>query len=658
MSYRLFNPPLYFTPRKSLAPHLRSWAELRQRVNSGAYGSIWSQIAVKADQDLIEDPITPASMFPGREPDQARHANLDFTVSVAVCQRVLRSALMFRVTGNHAHKECCLRQIYSLIDPSVWVEWRDKSHVYMGIPADLRTGWISRDVGIAYNWLRSSLTRKQRQQILDGIDHMGIRPFLDSLPMNPHWMQKLTNWTTCIVGGMGLCGMALGRDHPEAANLVRISKSKMDSYFAIFGPEGEFNESPGYAGSLMDVVQYYSALHCIEPVSPNRLATFPFPQVARWIQYLALGPKRLAGFGDNHVEAPPFVPHYAAVAAATRDPTIQGLCRHYRATNMGYSVPDIFEFIWLDPTLPAKRPEPTSPRYATFRGHAACFSSRTDWKTSGADCVVYGKAGREPYHAHADAGQICIDAHGERLIRDLGLPAGGYPADYFGANRLKYYNASVLGHNLLTINDREHPDKATSGYFLSDGLLPDGLGVHWVYDLSACHPEATSITRSVFHLLPNVVVIIDEAHVESTAQFRLRWHTAKPVKIRNDGSFNFTVGKANLSARVHAPGPVRVSHASGRHHYSAPFHQNRLGENLHQLREPFVDTRTKGKRCRLLTAFATGLSRVPPASWQEQNGTLSFQDKKHGRFSVRIEHNILYYETPRGLGSYSLNSFQ
>ncbi|MCB1105707.1 MAG: heparinase II/III family protein [Cephaloticoccus sp.] len=543
----------------------------------------------------------------------------------------------------------------ALCDPEIWVEWRDKSHVHLGIPADLRTGWISRDVAIAYNWLRSSLTKKQRQRIVDGLDRMGIQPFLKSLPMNPQWMQRPTNWMTCVVGGMGICGMSLGRDHPAAAQLVHISKPKMAAYLKIFGSEGEFNESPGYAGSIMLVVKYYSALACIESDEPNRLAAFPFPQAAKWIQHLALGPKRLAAFGDSHPDASPFVAHYAAVAAATNNPVIQGLAQHYRTDSQGYVAPDVYELIWFDPVLPAKKPGEEYPRYATFKAHAACFSSRTDWKISGPDCVVYGKAGREPHHAHPDAGQVCIDAHGSRLITDLGLPAGGYPADYFGRTRYEYYNASVLGHNLLTLDDQEQPDTPSAGHYLSEGLLPNEAGVYWLFDLSACHPRATRITRAVIHFLPGVIAVVDDAHARGTTTFRLRWHTIKPVKPTAAGVFKFTAGGASLSARMQSHGRAKITFQSGRHAYRAPYHCNRLGEKLTQRREPYVDALSSGINARILSAFATGRSNARLPAWTEEDGALVFRHSGTGNYILRLDRLGLHYQTPKTEGILDLS---
>ena len=647
--------PLFFSNKKSDAPHLRTWAEFRKQIKAGDYGELWPQLLKEADRESDLPALTPSTDFPGRASHQAAVANRDYTVTAAATQRVLRNALLFKVTAKQSYKRCALRQIYSLIDPAIWVVWRDHNPVEPRIPADLRTGWISRDLGIAYNWLRSSLKPTERKRIIDGIDLMGIQPFLKSLPLNPRWMNDPSNWVTCIVGGMGICGMALGEDHPKASEIVEISQPPMDSYFQIIGPEGEFNESPGYAGSLYFPALYYSAMQSYAPGQPNRLAGFPFPQCARWVQYLALGPNRLAVFGDGYPEVVPLMAHYAAVAAATRDPVIQGLSKHYRSANVGSAsqVPDVFELIWLDPTLPAQTPGAEYPQFATFKKYAAVFSSRSDWNPQGSECVVYGKAGREPWHSHLDTGQVCIDAFGERMIRDHGLPAGGYPKN-FHLLRHEYYNSSTHGHNLLTINEREHPHRAFKGRYLSEGALPDGIGVHWVYDLSVCHPDATKVTRAIFHFLPNIVIVIDDAHAKARAGFKLRWHTAKPCKITDNGSFKYSIGNARMSARVQSFSRGKVTYDHGRHEYLPPYDCNRDGGKLDQPREPYVDIRTQGKHCRLLTAFATGSSSSRLPAWQEKGGTLSFRDPTRGAYSVRIEQDVLHYETPQGHGAFDL----
>jgi|TARA_B110000495_G_C22811364_1_gene473670 hypothetical protein len=40
------------------------------------------------------------------------------------------------------------------------------------------------------------------------------------------------------------------------------------------------------------------------------------------------------------------------------------------------------------------------------------------------------------------------------MIIDPGSPSG-YPADFFDENRWKYYNASIIGHNVPMFGGRE-----------------------------------------------------------------------------------------------------------------------------------------------------------------------------------------------------------
>ena len=110
-----------------------------------------------------------------------------------------------------------------------------------------------------------------------------------------------------------------------------------------------------------------------------------------------------------------------------------------------------------------------------------------------------------------------------------------------------------------------------------------------------------------------------------------------------------------MSARVqsHSRGKLRFEH--GRHEYLPPYDCNRSGGKLDQPREPYVDIHKQGKHCRLLTTFATSSSTTRSVTWKsESDGSLSHQDKKHDRFSVRLSQSSLHYETPHGRGSLSL----
>ena len=100
-------------------------------------------------------------------------------------------------------------------------------------------------------------------------------------------------------------------------------------------------------------------------------------------------------------------------------------------------------------------------------------------KTRFAKCVVYGKGGHGAEgHGNHDAGQVCIDAYGDRLITDPGSPPG-YPLDFFGKNRYRYYNASALGHNILTFDDKEMRRERADQARITDSLFEDERGGWW-----------------------------------------------------------------------------------------------------------------------------------------------------------------------------------
>ena len=86
--------------------------------------------------------------------------------------------------------------------------------MHFGHPADLRTGMLSQDCAMTYDWLYHSLTESERVEIREGIIRRGIQPVLTSLKQNPWWMVDLNNWVTVILGGAATAAMALHEHVP------------------------------------------------------------------------------------------------------------------------------------------------------------------------------------------------------------------------------------------------------------------------------------------------------------------------------------------------------------------------------------------------------------------------------------------------------------
>ena len=114
-----------------------------------------------------------------------------------------------------------------------------------------------------------------------------------------------------------------------------------------------------------------------------------------------------------------------------------------------------FELLWYDERIEPVAPEGHLPRGVAFPAHSGCISSRASWEVESTPSLVFSKAGHGAEgHGNHDAGQVCIDGYGQRLIVDLGSPPM-YPGDFFGEHRYAYYNASVLGHNVFSFDGEE-----------------------------------------------------------------------------------------------------------------------------------------------------------------------------------------------------------
>ena len=601
--------------REKRVGNLRTVAEVRGAVGrEGPVRQIWGAIERACAAEAGTAPLTCRSRIPGRAAVMAEQNNPDYRICRAAGDRILRHAAALHLTGNEMHKNAALEQLEALFDEAVWPDWIDQSHLRFEVPADLRTGMLSHDTALAYDWLYPFLNGKERAFILEGIGRRGIRPYLVSMEADPWWAHDLNNWYTVIIGGLGIAGMALGHDHPEAERLVEMSVERMRRYLSIYGREGSFNESVAYANATRIPVAYFFARYHHLAGGANPLARHPFPETAEWALYATLPPGRFAAFGDGHAEAPVRVGYAAAIASATGNGVIQDFARR----NLEEEANPL-SLLWFDPDLEAASPAGKLPLGKAFKDNSALIFSRSSWDPVSPAMIVYGKAKQAQNHGHNDLGQLCIDVRGRRMIIDPGSPSS-YPADFFEENRYRYYNASVRGHNVLMFGGREQRYPAhdrgvkglldlepMNGQFLQTHFN-DQVGAFWQLDLTRAYDGAKAVRRTVVHLLPGWVAVLDEATLEAPEAISLRWHTIEPAAPDASGNFHVTEGENRLACRVVSlagdPKSIRLE----RHAYEAPYHLERMGIPLEQRHEPYVEMTLKDPRCRILSLFALNQS--------------------------------------------------
>ena len=604
---------------------LRCIDDVRRNIKAGRSAELWRELLAKVEKEMQEPLIVAGT-----------ERNRSYPFVATTCNRINDAALVALSTGQRKYAEAALAQSEVLFDKDKWPEWADQAHLNAGLKSDLRHGQLARAIGFAYDWLYPLLTADERQRIVAGVDRCAIKPFKASVAANEKWIRRQSNWKTSVVGGFAILGMALGDDHPEAKWLREFADPLMDKYMEIFGHKGEFNENPSYASSVRYVVDHYLAKYYAsggrqKPAQLEQLRAF-----SHWMLYCISPPKRMIAFGDAHGSATPNLAYFGALASALRDPVIQWTYLKYVDFSRTDSRPRAKELLCFDPTIQPQSPAGRLSLAEIFPAQSGIIASRSSWNPQIPVSAVWAKARTEDVHRHADWGQVCIDGFGERLIVDLGSPPV-YPK----TGKRHYYNYQQSGHNVLAIGDDEYDvdwrvrrqGKTTRSSFDKE------LGAAWSFDLSDVYAKDRQVRRHVVHLLPRIIVVLDEATLPEAERIRLRWHTSRPAKPDAEGRFTTGQRGVNLAGCVTSlAGSVDIT--SGRHKYLPPYDKGRLGKPYPQRHEPYIETQSHTDRFRVLSLFCVTGAEETVKAWNRNPNDWEIPTPE-GRIRVRLHQEKL-----------------
>jgi len=601
-------PHLLITAEK--VEGLRSVQELRESVKTGHGRLLWQDLKALADEDLKAAPLAGAYR--------------SFPPVNATVQRVLRHALAFLITEQETYRDAALAQIEATFDPKLWKNWLDQA-APKNWTTGLRVGMLCSAFGLAYDWLYTSLTPEQRQRVVDGVDRCGIQGYLQAVEAGSWIVGVLDNFCSIIVGGTAIAGMAFGDDHPQSGRLIELGKERVGAYLGEFGPEGEWAESVGYSASVIDLTMFFSTLRYWSApraggAKESIIGTRPLPQFCQWLMYMTRphGREALLGNVPKAVEQRRISLSYVpAVAAATSDGILQG----YYLNNLFSSQETngvrnhALELVWYDQTLLPASPEGQMPHGKVFPAHTGCVSSRTDWNPRVTPCMVYGKGGKAyETNGHHDVGQVCIDGYGEPLIVDL----GGYGDQQSGGKIL----GGAAGHNVLTFDGEDMrydrplsramfntPERRKTPPLRAKFLgheFDDKRGGYWVLDTTEVYGGVQEVMRTVVHLNPGIVVVLDRAALPQPREVSLRWHTTDKCEPKSDGKFVVQgAGGVQLASRVVRVNDGELSVAKRTH--------NETGDG-------FIEASLRGQQCALVSLFCVFAPGTRPGSWEGSDG--------------------------------------
>ena len=576
-----------------------------------------------AESQCAEEPWTPATPLPQRDAAEVERKNREYALVGLTASRILDGSLAALLLDRRDLAESVLLQIETIYDRSVWEEIEDQTHLFHGDHCSLRSGQLAFAIGLAYDWLYQLLTSSERARIISGFHDRFTLQFRDALKYRDRWVDFNNNFVTAIFGGFSVAGMAFDGDYSEASWLIDTGSSRIDAYVdGLFGPEGEFDESVQYSSSVSALVSVLLVRRSYEN-SERCLTGVPLEKYLEWYIHATLPPGRIVGFGDPGVDMPPVLTSAAAGAALYRNPVFQWFYEEYADKALPSHRNLSFETILYDPAVKARSPEGVLPRGRAYREFAGIVTSRNRWIEP--DSIVYAKCGCELNHGHADWGQLCIDGSNERLVVDLGSTPG-YPR----ADSHKYYNYQQWGHNVFFVGDPDSGGtpipsrdlrKTGCGGRLSESRFDETLGSCFRFDLSNAYPSGVEVKRSVVHLFPRVVVVLDSLkNDEEEIPISLRWHLAECPQSDDSGNFFIERNGVHLSGLVAViSGDLEVR--AGHHAYCHPYNRNAHGELYSQRNEPYVEAAGTAKRCSILTLFCVGTN----AGWAHHSPNWSIE---------------------------------
>ena len=604
------HPRLHVTARSY--PGLLSLDELRRSVTEGPGRELWRTLQSEVERRAVLPPYDPSTPLPGRQAGAVERRENDYPLSEAALQRVTDAALAYLIAERPEYRDDALRQLEWMFDPDPWPEWRHPVNAERGVFADHRIGSHLRQLSIAYDWLYPALRPDQRGWLLAGIRGRALAPVLESRTRDAHW-GNYNNWTGVIAAGMGTAGLALEGEIDEAGELIEAAIAYQRTYLATLGPDGEFNESPAYAASVLTAIRFFESLRYhrgrdaaggeagLDPELRERVGRF-----GRWYACHVILPRGIVPFGDCSPDARPNAVQIGVIAELCDDPVLRWFYRRVQPVN-GY--PNLaLELLTLAGSGEVREPDGQWPLAMAYDAYGKSVISRSDWDPAGAACLVSAKAAHgweamrargdtSSYHMDYDAGQVCIASGSEHLIVDLGSSGG-----YSRGERGRYYGKGTAGHNVLMLDGATTRELGDPMPGMTAAECDEARGAWFRFDLTGIYEGAASVARTLVHLLPGTVVVLDEAVLGEERDVSLRWHTAHPCSPEPDGSFVVMGRKATAVCRmVSLAGEAAV--AAARHRYHPPYDRDYYGTKFED-GHPYVEASLHADRVVLLTLFS------------------------------------------------------
>src|SRR4030042_85485 len=371
------------------------------------------------------------------------------STSRRVVNRMFTLGFLYQMEGDAKYAERAWKELEAV---SKFPDWNPKHF--------LDVGEMTNAFGIAYDWMYNYWNEDQRNIIKSAIIEKGLcRAMMayQGVAVQNHswWVRAEHNWNQVCHGGIGIGALAIADEEPKLSEYILRQVIKYLPYAMIhFGPDGAWNEGPGYWGYATQYNIYIlSGLESALGTDFGLSKIDGFSKTVLFPMYLTGPFNRSFNYADGSDGATGGSQLYW-LAARYNEP----LAARYQLQLTRSGSP--LDLLWYSKDLINKQAE--LPPVAAYYRASEVATMRGAWNDRNTWFVGFKAGDNKANHSNLDLGSFVLDAYGKRFIMDLGADNYNAPG-YFstGANgpRWNYYRMRAEGHNTLVINPGTKADQ-------------------------------------------------------------------------------------------------------------------------------------------------------------------------------------------------------